>query len=104
VGEIADEVRQTAIEKTSRVARTVGELYAHAPAAFLREGRQIGPRDERAGDGELFAYQHSRAFLITDLTRVGERLQQGTFTGPWAARDDDPLRRDALDGERTGLR
>jgi hypothetical protein len=25
-------------------------------------------------------------------------LQQGTFTGPWAARDDDPLRRDALDG------
>lgn len=103
VGEIADEVGQAAIKKASLVASAVGELYAHALAAFLREGRQIGPRNERAGDGELFAYQHSRAFLITDLTRAGQCLQQRTFTGSWAAGDNDPLRHN-WDGKCAGLR
>ena len=104
VGEVADEVRQTAIEEASRVARAVSELYLHALATFLRESRQIGPRNERTGDDELFAYQHSRAFLVTHLARVGECLQQRTLTGSWPAGDYDPLRHDGVDGESADLR
>src|SRR6267142_2485830 len=59
VAQVADQIRQSAVEKTPPVTRTVPELRAHSLAAFVRERRQIAPRNESARLSDLLAYQHS---------------------------------------------
>jgi len=59
VAQVADQIGQSAVEKTPLVTRAVRELRAHSLTAFVRERRQIAPRNESARLSELFAYQHS---------------------------------------------
>src|ERR1700674_4493044 len=69
VAQVADQVGQSAIEKTPLMMRTfgelgahllaVGELGSHSLAAFLCERRKIVPGYEPARSSHLLAYQHS---------------------------------------------
>jgi hypothetical protein len=65
---IADKVGQAPIEETSPVLRTVPQLRLHSRTAFLRKSTKISPWKQLTGLGELLTYQHSRRFLVADLT------------------------------------
>src|ERR1700679_2500472 len=92
VAQVADQIRQAAIEETSSVPGAVRELRLHSRAAFLCEPPQIAPRKQPAFAGKLFAYQRSRGFFVADLARSGQRVEQGAFTGTWASCNDESLR------------
>jgi hypothetical protein len=75
VAQVADQIRQAAIEETSPALRAVCELGLHSRAAFLRKPPQIVPRKQPALLGKLLAYQHSRGFLVAGLARGGQRVE-----------------------------
>src|SRR5271156_5968103 len=67
VAQVADQIRQAAIEETSSPLGAARELRLHSRAAFLCEPPQIAPGKQRAFAGKLFAYQRSRGFFVASL-------------------------------------
>src|SRR5882762_9174214 len=90
--QVADQVGQSAIKETSPVTHAGSELQTHPLATFLGERPKITPRNDLPASGELFAYQHSRGFLVANLPRRGQSPEKRALAGPRPASDNDTLR------------
>jgi hypothetical protein len=94
--QVADQIGQPAIKKTCPALRAVRDLRAHSFAAFLRERRKIIPWKEAASLRQLLAYQHSGGFLVADLARFRQRIDERALAGTRAAGDHDSPQRHSV--------